>query len=97
MRPALHFVSFANRRYGGSLARIRREAEAVGRFASIQAVDDRWLGADYWRVHADTVRRHRRGFGLYSWKPHVVRRTLEELPPGDMLVYCDAGCSLNAE
>jgi hypothetical protein len=92
-----HFVSFANRRYRGSLARIRAEAEAVGRFASIRTPDDRWLGADYWRVHADTVRRHRRGFGLWTWKPYVVRRSLEALPEGDVLVYSDAGCSLNPE
>ena len=97
MRPAVHFVSFANRRCGGSLARISREAEGMRRFSSIRAVDDHWLGADYWRVHADTVRRHRRGFGLYTWKPYVIRRTLESLPAGDTLLYCDAGCSLNAE
>jgi len=97
MRPAAHFLSFANRRCRGSLARIRREADRMGRFASIRAVDDRGLGADYWRTHADTVRRHRRGFGLYTWKPHVIRRTLESLPGGDALLYCDAGCSLNAE
>lgn len=96
MIPA-HFLSFANRRYGGSLARIRREAVAVGMFRSIAAVDDRGLGPDYWRVHADTVRRHRRGFGLWTWKPYVVRRSLEALPQGDLLLYCDAGCSLNAE
>ena len=93
----VHFLSFANRRYGGSLERIRREAVAMDRFQTIQTVDDRGLGSDYWRVHADTVRRHRRGFGLWTWKPYVVRRLLEALPEGDTLVYCDAGCSLNPE
>jgi hypothetical protein len=92
-----HFLSFANRRYGGSLERIRREAVAMDRFRSIQTVDDRGLGADYWRVHAETVRRHRRGFGLWTWKPYVVRRSLESLPGGDVLFYSDAGCSLNPE
>ena len=96
MRTA-HLVSFANRRCAGSLARIRREAVALGRFESIRLRDEGWLDADYWRVHAATVLGHRRGFGLYTWKPHVVRRTLEELPSGDLLVYVDAGCSLNAE
>ena len=97
MTAAAHFVSFADRRYRGSLARIRTEAAAVGRFASVRAIDDRWLDADYWRVHAETVRRHRRGFGLFSWKPHVLARILADLPTGDLLVYADAGCSLNPE
>ncbi|MEI6255672.1 MAG: hypothetical protein WCQ77_03410 [Planctomycetota bacterium] len=92
-----HFLSFANRRYRGALTRIRREAEALDRFASVRVPDDRWLGADYWRVHADTVRQYRRGFGLFTWKPYVIRRRLEELPAGDLLVYADAGCSLNSE
>jgi len=96
MIPA-HFLSFANRRYRGSLARIRAEATAVGRFRSLETLDDRGLGPDYWRVHADTVRRHRRGFGLWTWKPYVVRRSLESLADGELLVYCDAGCSVNAE
>ncbi|MFM9195272.1 MAG: hypothetical protein ACKOWG_05935 [Planctomycetia bacterium] len=96
MIPA-HFLSFANRRCRGSLVRIGREAAALDRFASLQTADERALGADYWRVHADTVRRHRRGFGLYTWKPHVIRRRIETLPEGDLLVYCDAGCSLNPE
>lgn len=92
-----HFVSFADRRYRGSLARIVAEAVAMGRFASVQGWDDRRLGPDFWRVHAETVRRHRRGYGLYTWKPHVIRRGLEGVPAGDLLVYCDAGCSLNPE
>jgi hypothetical protein len=92
-----HFLTFADRRYRGSLARIRAEAAALGRCASIRALDDRGLGPDYRAVHGETVRRHRRGFGLYTWKPHVIRRALEALPAGDVLLYADAGCSLNAE
>lgn len=92
-----HFLTFADRRYRGSLARIRAEAAALRRFGTIRALDDRGLGPDYWAVHGETVRRHRRGFGLYTWKPHVVRRALEGLSAGDVLLYADAGCSLNAE
>jgi hypothetical protein len=92
-----HFLSFADRRYRGSLARIAAEARSFDRFASVEAHDERSLGADYWRVHAETVRRHRRGYGLFTWKPHVLRRRLAELPAGDLLVYADAGCSLNPE
>ena len=95
--PRAHFVSFANRRYQGALARIRREADGLGRFASVTAVDERFLAPDYWRRHAVTVRRHRRGYGLWTWKPHVVGNALDAAAPGDVVVYADAGCSLNAE
>jgi hypothetical protein len=93
----VHFVSFASRRLAGSLARIRAEAAALGRFRSIHALTPRGLGKDYWAVHAETVRGQRRGYGLWTWKPYVVRRVLNEIPTDDVLVYCDAGCSLNVE
>ncbi len=92
-----HLLSFANRRYAGSLARLRGEAAAVGRFAGVRTLDERALSASYWLEHADTVRRHPRGYGLWTWKPHVIAEVLAELQPGELLVYCDAGCSLNAE
>jgi len=69
----------------------------VGRFTSVRTLDERGLSAAYWREHAETVRRHPRGYGLWTWKPHVIAAALAELPPGELLAYCDAGCSLNAE
>jgi hypothetical protein len=92
-----HLISFANRRYAGSLARLRREAAAVGRFASVRTLDERALSPSYWLEHAETIRRHARGYGLWTWKPHVIAAALAELPPGELVVYCDAGCSLNRE
>jgi len=92
-----HLLSFASRRYAGSLARLRAEAAAVGRFTSVRTLDERSLSASYWLEHAETVRRHPRGYGLWTWKPHVIGQRLADLPAGELLLYCDAGCSLNAE
>lgn len=95
--PPAHFVTFANRRYGGSLRRIRDQAKALDRFTTIRPLDERSLGNDYWQRHATTVRTHARGYGLWTWKPYVIAATLAEAAPGEMVVYCDAGCSLNVE
>lgn len=92
-----HLVSFADRRYAGSLGRLRGEAASLGRFASVRLCDERSLGSAYRLRHGDTPRRHRRGYGLWTWKPHVIAVALAELPANDLIVYCDAGCSLNAE
>lgn len=37
-----------------------------------------------------------RGFGLWSWKPAVVRKELKHLAYGDILVYLDSGCGVKA-
>jgi hypothetical protein len=82
----------------GSLHRLRREAKAMGCFASITLLSAGDLGTDYWSACGDFVRTHpRRGFGFWSWKPYIIHRQLASLPEGDVLLYLDAGYSLNEE
>lgn len=35
-----------------------------------------------------------RGGGLWSWKPDIILTRMKQLNEGDILVYCDAGCSV---
>lgn len=69
----------------------------LGRFASVWLLDERSLDPGFRARHAETVRRRPRGYGLWTWKPHVIGGVLETVSDGDMVVYCDAGCSLNRE
>lgn len=39
---------------------------------------------------------HKQGDGLWSWKPVIIQHVLDSMDEGDILVYLDAGCSLNA-
>ena len=97
MTPNVHLLSFASSRLG-SLKRLRREAEAMGCFSSITLLTAKDLGEDYWKVCGDFIRTHpRRGFGFWTWKPYIIYRHLSTLPEGDILLYLDAGCSLNPE
>lgn len=78
--------------------RLRREAERMGCFTSITLLSASDLGADYWSVCGDFVRTHpRRGYGFWSWKPYIIHRHLLTLPEGNVLLYVDAGFSLNVE
>ena len=97
MSPRLHLLSFASSRFG-SLHRLRREAEAMAGWSSMNLLSAGDLGEDYWQACGDLVRTHpRRGFGFWSWKPYLIHRQLASLPAGDILMYVDAGCSLNPE
>ena len=97
MHARVHLLSFASSRMG-SLHRLRREAEQMGCFASITLLSAKDLGADYWAACGDFARTHpRRGFGFWSWKPYIIHRHLTSLPEGDVLLYIDAGYSLNVE
>ncbi len=60
-------------------------------------LDERSLGRDFRARHAENFRTRRRGFGFWTWKPHVIGGVLDSVATGDTVIYCDAGCSLNAE
>lgn len=36
-----------------------------------------------------------RGGGYMIWKPYFIKRALDALKEGDILIYCDAGCMIN--
>lgn len=97
MRTRLHLLSFASSRLG-SLRRLRREAETMGCFESVTLLSAGDLGADYWSACGDFVRTQpQRGYGFWTWKPYIIQRHLASLPEGDVLLYVDAGYSLNEE
>lgn len=35
-----------------------------------------------------------RGGGLWSWKPDIICKTMQEAENGDIIVYCDSGCTI---
>jgi hypothetical protein len=97
MPPSLAFASFADRKFRGSLRRITAEAQAMGAFSRVLTLDETGLPDDFWRIHRGYMLRNRRMFGYGIWKPQVVLMALDQMQTGDVLLYCDAGCSLNPE
>lgn len=35
-----------------------------------------------------------RGGGYWTWKPDIIYTAMQQMQDGDILVYCDAGCTL---
>jgi hypothetical protein len=97
--PRAHFVTFADAKYAGSLRRICREARVHFHPDRIHCFDDAVLRTshpDFWERHGDFIAREKRGFGYWIWKPYVILKTMECAREGDVVVYADAGCTLNA-
>ncbi len=90
-----HFLTFGDtRRYSAALARIEREAVAMAYFDSVLACDEHSI-SELIVEHAEFFARSRTGFGYWIWKSHLVRRELEEMADGDILLYADSGCRFN--
>lgn len=92
--PIRCFLSFADSRMAGALKRIRQQAEEMDFFDDIRVLNESLLDEDFKNRWSDKLRLGSRGFGYWVWKPYLILTTLESLPEGSLLMYCDAGCHL---
>ena len=90
-----YFITFGDTgKYQAALARIESEVVASGFF------DGRWICTErdipeLIAEHQEFFGRSRKGFGYWIWKSHIVRRQLDAMAEGDILLYADSGCELN--
>ena len=47
--------------------------------------------------NANTHPEHQRGckHGFWLWKPFIIKKTMENMNDGDVLLYLDCGCELD--
>jgi hypothetical protein len=53
------------------------------------------LDRDFWNQHSEFIKTNPRLFGYAIWKPQIILQHLNQLEEGEILVYLDAGCTLN--
>jgi hypothetical protein len=51
----------------------------------------------FWNAHGEFIEQNTRGYGYWIWKSYIIKRQLEQMKMGDVLVYADAGCELNLQ
>lgn len=88
-------ASFADSRYGNYLEAMRKGAVRSGFFDQIELYCEKDLDTDFLVKNGDFIRNHRRGYGYWIWKPQVCLQTFRKMQPDDILVYADAGCTIN--
>lgn len=85
------FITYGDEQYTSSKKRILQEALSLNMFDEVIGYGPADLGLD---LMTSKVMEVKRGGGLWSWKPYIIDLTLKKMEEGDVLVYCDAGCSL---
>lgn len=83
--------------YGRARERIVREAEGLKIFNRCIGYSERDFDSNFIVKHQEFISKHKRGYGYWIWKPHMILKTLEMMKDGDVLVYADAGCQLNVQ
>ena len=95
----VYFVSFGgpSAKYHAALRRVCSEAARFNLFTTIFGYTDIYLKNDseFWNKHSRFITNNPRGYGYWLWKSHLCKRTLDKLNDGDVMIYADAGCTMN--
>lgn len=95
----LNFMTFGGptEGYRKRVEIISDQARSFNMFDNIYGFTDKDLQNDeeFWNKHSTFMLNNRRGFGYWVWKPHLLLKILNQMNEGDVLVYSDAGCTLN--
>lgn len=93
----VYLASFASNTMHDALIRITNQAKEFELFDTIFAYTEADLMKDteFWNKHSDFILSNPRGYGYWIWKPYLIKKTLEQINDGDILLYLDVGCELN--
>ena len=97
----IKLVTFADgsRHWRDAARRLSKQARKSGCFSEVEV----WTLArlqrereDFWVKNKDLLLPHVKGFGFWLWKPFIILDALTDPQADyDLLVYLDAGCTLN--
>lgn len=93
------FISFGAgaKKYIDAGNRIIRQAKRTQLFNEYKLFTGNYLknDKDFWEKHRDFILKNKKGFGFWVWKPYIIKKTMEFMNDGDILLYLDAGLDLD--
>ena len=92
--PAVHFCTFGTDTFAAALRRIEQQARASGYFDTVTLYSHSTTPG--LEAHAAFIEANPRGYGYWIWKPLVILDQMRRAGPEDIIVYTDAGSTVNA-
>lgn len=92
-----YFISFANTSSNFSSERIVYEAKKMNVFDEIIFYTENDFDSEFIERCGKKILDNKRGYGYWCWKPYIIKKTLEKINYGDIVVYADAGCTFNSD
>jgi hypothetical protein len=94
-----YFITFGGggQNYIEAGERLLNQANEMNIFDQTKFYTDEWLKNDteFWSQHSDFIQNNNRGYGYWIWKPYIIKKTIEQMADGDLLLYLDCGCELD--
>lgn len=98
-KPKKQFITFSagDPNYYAAGIRLINQANNIAIFDKIKLYTDEDLKNDnnFWPIHSRFIEKNKRGYGYWIWKSYIIKKTMEEMNDGDMLLYLDCGCEID--
>lgn len=85
------FITYGDEHFTAAKERLIKLATYTHEFDKIYSYGREDLSSE---LMSSKVINIKRGGGLWSWKPDIILSTMNQHENGDIIVYCDAGCSV---
>lgn len=94
MKQNIFFITYGTSEFKVAKKHLVMMAKKIDLFDSIFSFSPKDLNDDFKTKYAKTLSQ-KKGGGYWIWKHEIIRQTLEQAKNNDLVVYCDAGSSLN--
>lgn len=94
---SFNFITFGSHdNYVDAMIRLYKQAKKLNIFNKISAYSGDYLknDIDFWKKHKDFIENNKTGYGYWLWKPYIIKKEMEKMNDGDILLYIDCGCEL---
>lgn len=88
----IHFITYGDKKFDNTLIRLKREAINSNFFDTITIYRPNDIE---FQTKFKEVLSLKRGGGYYIWKPQIIIQKMREIEENDIIVYLDAGSSIN--
>jgi len=90
----VHLITYGNDVFAKSKRRIENQATSLRWFDKIKLYGPKHLDSNF-KKNFKQILDFPKGGGYYIWKPYIIKKHLNNMNDGDILIYMDAGCSIN--
>jgi len=95
-----YFITFGagGQNYYDAVERLGQQSNQINLFNHIILYTDEDLkqDTDFWSKHSTFIENNKRGYGYWIWKPYIIKKTLDQMEDGDILLYLDCGCEIDS-
>lgn len=89
-----HLVTYGDSNYARQREVFKASALASGFFDKVHLFTDLDIDTVFYKKVYAPIKSYRGG-GFWIWKPYFIKKVLDSIDDGDVLIYSDAGCVIN--